>query len=330
MKQSSAAGSKKSGVTLITDQDYLPAVIKLLSKAKKQIDIMSFSFAIGSAGGKHSSKGATYQIADKIREIRKKHGDKIRIRFFTEGLRETVDRNRVTADFLEAAGVEVKYGSTHAKGFCVDGRYVLFGSTNLTNQSIMKNNEANLLIDDRKIAKEFTRYFDHHWNGGGHGGIILKEPMIADGAFKDIIIDMIERAERRIEFSIYFFNHREIEQALIDAFNRGVEIKGFIHQHYSFALPYIRANRATVRRLMKAGIENLHFGPPFTFSHSKYIVVDRKEVALGTGNWLVEDVFIHPQLYIHLKDPVLAKQLVKHLDSQIKHHSHENPFLRVS
>lgn len=278
---------------------------------------MAYSFAIGSAAGKHAVKGAPFQIAQKLVDIKNKQPKKIKIRLFTEGLRETVERNSVTAKFLEENGIEVVYGSTHAKGFCID-KIVFFGSTNLTNQSIMKNNEANLLIRDPKIAKEFLRYFDYHWEGGGHGGITLKEPLLADGDFKDVLIDLIGRAKKTIGFSIYFFNHKEIENALIEAFDRGVKIKGFIHQHASFAMSYIWKNRSTIKRMKTAGIEDLHWGPPHTFSHAKYIVVDGKEIMLGTGNWLVEDVLIHPQLYIHLKDAPTAKALLKHLNWQIK------------
>ncbi len=167
-------------VTLVTNQDYLKALLTLLSKAKKQIDIISFSFAIGSAAGKHNIRTAPYEIALALKKIKEKKGDAIRIRFFTEGLRETNTRNRVTARFLKEAGVEVKYGSTHAKGFCIDNRYVLFGSTNLTHQSITKNNEANLLIDDKKIAAQFDKYLMHLWKGGKHGGLKLKGPFLAD------------------------------------------------------------------------------------------------------------------------------------------------------
>ncbi len=302
---------------VITDQNYLSTLLKLLTSAKKKIDILSFSFAIGSAGGKINFKSAPYEIAKKIKDIKEKHGSKIKIRLFTEGLRETVDRNKVTADYLEEAGVEVVYGSTHAKGFCIDGRTVLFGSTNLSHQSITKNREANLLIEDPVIAKEFTRYFNYLWKGGGHGGIKLKLPLLADGAFKDELIKMVDGAKKRVEFSIYFFNHREIENAIIRAHERGVLVTGFIHQHMSFAYGYIRANRATVKRMMAKGVSDLHFGIATTFSHSKYCVVDRKEIMLGTGNWLVEDVLTHPQLFIHLNDPVVAKDLAKHLKSQI-------------
>lgn len=310
-------GDSKTSIKLVTDQDYLPALLKLLTKAKKQVDILSYSFAIGSAAGKHSVKSAPYQIAQKLIELKTKAGDELTIRLYTEGLRETVLRNKVTADHLKEAGVEIVYGSTHAKGFLVDGRYVLFGSTNLTNQSITKNSEANLLIDDRKVAKEFSRYFEHLWEGGGHGGIKLKRPFLADGDFKDDLIEMIGKAKKRIEFAIYFFNHPEIEKALIQAFKRGVEITGYIHQHASFALSYIYANRSTVKRLKASGIQDIHWGPLHTFSHSKYLVIDRKEFSLGTGNWLEEDVLIHPQLYIHLENPVIARNLSKHLNRHI-------------
>ena len=306
-----------SSIQLITDQEYLPALLNLLSKATKQVDILSYSFAIGSASGKHTIKSAPYQIAQKLIEIKEKKGDKINIRLYTEGLRDTVLRNKVTVDYLEEAGIEVIYGSTHAKGFCIDGRYTLFGSTNLTNQSITKNSEANLLIDDKKITKEFSKYFEHLWEGGDHGEIKLKKPFLADGDFKDDLIEMIGKAKKRIEFAIYFFNHREIEQALIEAHERGVEVTGFVHQHASFALSYIYANRSTVKRLKAAGIEDLHWGPIHTFSHSKYLIIDRKEFMMGTGNWLEEDVHIHPQLYIHLDNSVLARKLAKHLHHHI-------------
>jgi phosphatidylserine/phosphatidylglycerophosphate/cardiolipin synthase-like enzyme len=309
---------------LVLNEEYLPELLKLLKTAKKQIDILSYSFAIGSAAGKLATTGAPFQIAHLLKELKEKHGKKLRIRLYIEGTRDTSERNKVTADYLSAAGVEVVFGATHAKGFCIDKKFVLFGSTNLTNQSIVKNNEANVLFSDPKLAKGFTKYFDHLWEGGLHGEVSLPAPYLADGEFKDELLALIENAKKRIEFSIYFFNHREIEKALVQANSRGVDIRGFIHQHASFALPYIRANRATVKRLRAHGIDEIYFSVPTKFSHSKYLVADRKVLMLGTGNWLVQDVEIHPQLYVKLEDPKLSKALVKHLDYQIKTQSTED------
>lgn len=309
---------RKIKTAAITDQNYLESLLNLLSGAQKKIDILSYSFAIGSAAGKINYQGAPYLIAEKIAEIKEKN-PKLKIRLFTEGLRETVSRNKVTAEFLEERGVEVRYGSTHAKGLCIDGRYLLFGSTNLTNQSIRKNFEANFLIEDEMVAKEFSRYFNHYWKGGEHGGIRLKSPLLADGAFLEETIGLIRKAKKKIEFSIYFFNQRDIEKALVEAHERGVEVTGFIHQHLSFAYPYIRANRATVKRLRSKGLKELYFGPPNTFSHAKYIVADGRDVILGTGNWLNEDIHIHPQLFIKLSDRKLGKDLSTHLQHELSY-----------
>lgn len=304
-------------IKLVVNEDFLPELKKLLGSAKNKIDIMAYSFAIGSAAGKLAHGGAPFEVAQILKKLKAKHGKKLRIRLYLEGSRDTSERNRVTAQYLEEAGIEVRFGATHAKGICVDEKSVLFGSTNLTNQSMMKNNEANLLMKDAALAAGFSEYFDHFWKGGTHGGVRIQAPYYPDGTFKDALLDLIGRARESIEFSIYFFNHREIERALIEARARGVVVRGFIHQHASFALPYIWANRASVKRLRAAGIEELYFSVPTKFSHSKYLVADRKEFMLGTGNWLVEDVEIHPQLYIRLKNAKLSQDLVIHLDYQI-------------
>ncbi|KYG68104.1 hypothetical protein AZI87_02245 [Bdellovibrio bacteriovorus] len=305
-----------SDAALVTDSDYLNALLKLLDQAENEINILAYSFAIGSAAGKLNMNTAPYTVAEKIKELKRKKPE-LRIRLYIEGVRDTSDRNMVTAQFLKRAGVEVVYGKTHAKGFSIDGRYVLFGSTNLTHQSIVKNYETNLLIDNKVVAKEFNRYFEHLWQGGGHGGIELRPPMLADGDFKNVLVDMIHSAKRTLEFSIYFFDHKEIRDAFIEAHRRGVKIKGFAHHHTAFALSYVRRTRRTIERLQEEGIDSLYFAPGSFFTHSKYLIKDKEEVALGTGNWLVEDVEIHPQLYIHLKNKELAQQLSKHLAKQI-------------
>lgn len=297
---------------IVADRDYLKVLFKILSLAKKKIDILEYSFAIGSAAGKLNRKSAPFEIAERLIAI-KKQNRKLKIRLYIEGYRETASRNQVTADYLEKQGIEVIYGATHAKGFCIDNKYLLFGSTNLTQQSLQKNYETNLLLTDRPSIYGFEKYFEFHWRGGKHGGIHLPPPMIADGEFKNILIDMINRARRSLNFSIYFFHITEIEKAFIEAHLRGVKITGLIHHHDAFALSYVKRTRGTTERLKAAGIQGLHYGPGSLFTHSKYLVMDNKEILLGTGNWLHEDVKVHPQLYIHLQDAGVAKKLSKHL-----------------
>lgn len=301
---------------LVVDDDFMDVLIPLLESAKKSIDILQYSFAIGSAAGKLNTTTAPFTIAEKLISL-KKQKPHLQIRLYMEGLRETYDRNVVTGKYLAKEGIVVVYGATHAKGFCIDKSTVLFGSTNLTHQSLIKNDETNLLIKDNTIAKEFMRYFDHLWDGGTHGEIRLKSPMLADGDFKEALLKMIYSAKKSLEFSIYFFDQKDIRDAFIDAHHRGVKVKGFIHHHSAFALSYVRRTQRTVYAMRDEGMQDLHFAPGTHFTHSKFLIKDKAEVALGTGNWLNEDVEIHPQIYIHLKNPDVAKQLSRHLNKKI-------------
>lgn len=308
---------RKSDVIFVTPDSYLVVLLKLLEGARDSIDVLQFSFAIGSESGRIDFKGAPFKIAQLLKDL-KKRKKSLRIRVCLEGRRETSGRNRITGSYLKAAGIDVRYGSSHAKGFCIDGRYLLIGSTNLTNQSILRNNEANLVIDDLAVAEQFTKYFNYRWKDGRHGGIHLDPPLFADGDFKSALIETINASKKQLEFSIYFFDHREIENALIAAHKRGVKIFGFLHNHKSFALSYVQRTRATAKRLRNAGIEHLYLGPIDKFSHSKFIIVDRKIVMLGTANWLVEDVITHPQLCVRLENQILAKDVSKYLRALVK------------
>ncbi|UOF01340.1 phospholipase D-like domain-containing protein [Bdellovibrio reynosensis] len=317
------ASRNEAKIQLVVDDNFMDFLLPLLESAKKSIDILQYSFAIGSAAGKLNTNTTPFAIAEKLVAL-KEQKPRLRIRLYLEGLRETYDRNVITGRYLEDAGIEIVYGATHAKGFCVDQSTVLFGSTNLTHQSLVKNAETNLLIKDKSVAKEFMRYFEHLWEGGGHGGIDLKEPMHADGAFKDVLLEMIGSAKRTLEFSIYFFDQKDIRDAFIKAHERGVKIKGFVHHHSAFAMSYVRRTQKTIYKMKSEGMQDLHFAPGTHFTHSKYLIKDKAEIALGTGNWLNEDVNIHPQLYIHLKNAELAKQLSRHLSRQIEE-SHVEP-----
>lgn len=300
-------------VALVTDAHTLTAILGLVTSATQRIDMIAFSFSIPV----RLSKGVNgpLRIVEALLEAVERG---VVVRLYIEGERETAARNTATVRLLEERGVEVVFGTCHAKGFCVDGERVLIGSTNLTNQSLTLNIETNLLFDDVEVSAGFERYFEHLWKGGRHGGVTLPEPWIADGAFAPVLIDLIDRATERLDFSIYFFDYAPVREALIRAHRGGVHVRGLVHTHKSFALPYVRRTEATVRRLVDAGITDLHTGPPQIFTHAKVIVRDQREVLVGTGNWLLEDVEEHPQLHVLLDDADLGARVAAHLDQTIE------------
>lgn len=311
MRGVSTSRSPTIDARIVADQAYLPALVEILDGALERVDVLAYSFSIGSP--KKAAASAPWLVANKLVDAVARGAY---VRVYIEGRRETAARNAPTARLLERGGVRVVHGSTHAKGVCVDGR-VLFGSTNLTQQSLTKNIETNLLFDDARVTAGFEKYFEHLWHGGRHGGVALDPPMLADGDFLPALLEMIEGAKTRIDFSMYFFHVSAIEHALVRAQRRGVHVRGLLHDHTSFAMSYVRRTRGTAQRLRAGGIGDLHYGPATLFTHSKFLVRDDAEVFLGTGNWLHEDVKVHPQLHVRFTNAKLARALAQHLAATI-------------
>ncbi len=308
----------KATTSLVTDQNYLNTLLNELQLATEEINIIAFSFAIDDGQGRILPTNAANQVAQKLIAIKKLRGPAIVIRLFIEGDRSTAGRNKLTGDLLEQAGVIVKYGSTHAKGFSIDRKKVLFGSTNLTSQSMLKNNETNILSDDPLIVLGFNQFFENLISGGNWGSIELSPPMLADGVYKKALIDAINSAKVSLEFSIYYFNDADIENALVKAFQRGVNVRGYFNQREIPGSNLVERNRQTVGRMKKAGIGELYFALETAFTHSKYLIIDHKKIFLGTGNWNYSDVNNYRQLYVELDEARLANKLSGLLDEQIK------------
>ena len=314
MKRVAVSIESPARFLVVADRDFLPAALRILSTAKAKIEILAFAFSTASSSRRPNS---ALSLANHLSRL-KSANPSIEISLFLEGFRETKDKNAFTANRLERSGIDVRLGSTHVKAICVDEKFLLIGSTNLTSQSIDKNFETNLFTDDPKIAKSFAKYFKHYWSGGSHNGCKLRPPLYADSDFVAELINCINSSKSSIHYSIYFFSYPEIEDALIAAHTRGVTITGFFHSHDTFALDYVRATARTAARLKNEGVANLYFAPKTLFSHSKYLIADRRIVFIGTGNWITDDFTTNPQLYLKAVDKILASTLVKNLERKIE------------
>jgi len=143
-------------VTPIVDRDYQSALEGILASAARSVDIIEFEFL--------SESGTVRQISGRLAEM-KKANPALRVRVFLEGDKSGLgDRNRKTKSFLDRNGVDARIDArgctTHAKVVAVDDDLLLIGSTNLSNTSLHANNEANVLIRSKALAKGFNAYFE--------------------------------------------------------------------------------------------------------------------------------------------------------------------------
>jgi cardiolipin synthase len=61
--------------------------------------------------------------------------------------------------FTGRATIETQPGNLHAKTFVVDGEWLTVGSMNFDNRSMALNDEATLMVLDRKLGDEMNRTF---------------------------------------------------------------------------------------------------------------------------------------------------------------------------
>ena len=89
----------------------------------------------------------------------------VRVRLILE---PRVDSNLATAEFLAAKGIEVRwattdYANTHSKLAIIDGKRVLVGSINWSHSALYANREAELLVENERLAQEFLAAFEQDW-----------------------------------------------------------------------------------------------------------------------------------------------------------------------
>jgi phosphatidylserine/phosphatidylglycerophosphate/cardiolipin synthase-like enzyme len=126
------------------------AIIPFIENSKKTLDIGMFVLT-------HP------EIIDAIRAAAIR-GVKVRI------IGDALFSNRETSpiDLLKEAGVEIRVenwgGKMHMKSAVADGKRTVIGSMNWTKSGEVDNDENTLVIDNKKLATQLTKYFNDLWD----------------------------------------------------------------------------------------------------------------------------------------------------------------------
>jgi phosphatidylserine/phosphatidylglycerophosphate/cardiolipin synthase-like enzyme len=316
--------SSAKGVKVIDNDAYFPELTKLLGGAKKSIDLVQYNF--------FSESGHGQQVAQQLIQL-KKDNPKLKIRLFIEADHgDGAARNQTTMKLLSDAGIDVVPDSknliTHAKAVCVDGRYVLAGSHNLTNTSMDKNNEVSLSLDSPALATGYEQYFQQLVDDPSHlhpstvtSGNVT---MFTDTAYEEQLLSTIKGAKSTLDASMYDLNFtgsdpkaQEVMDALADAAKRGVKVNLMLEQGTpDFAPDITKANEAAAKWLQDKGV-TVHLDSPTQISHQKFIIADSSSVLMGSTNWTKSDFDQRHQVNWLVKDPATAKQLRNILQNEI-------------
>lgn len=213
----------------------------------------------------------------------------------------------------EKSGDDIK-SLMHNKFMIIDNKVVITGSMNFSKTGLSGfNSNAVFIIDSGEIAKIYEDEFGQMLNGKFHGlktshknnfnlsGIkigIFFSP--TDKTIVNNIIPLIENAQNYIYIPAFIITHDNMSRALINAKQRGVDVKLIIDA------TNVNSAKSKVKALRTAGIpvkvEN-YAGK----IHSKSIIIDDKYIIAGSMNFTNSGENKNDENSLIIEDSKLAK-----------------------
>jgi phosphatidylserine/phosphatidylglycerophosphate/cardiolipin synthase-like enzyme len=304
-------------VVPVVNRDYFPALMAMLATAKNRVDFIQLEW--------HYTPATVGKIQEALRAAVKRG---VRVRGIVD---DNIPFNPRSVEFLtKKFGVEAKLDTpdkmTHCKIFIVDGREVLLGSTNLTHNSMQRNNETNVLIRDPAVAAYFEDYFEKLWGDSGaepglppatSGGVTA----FTNRAYMDEVLPLFAGAKRSIKVLMYGVSYRpgrpqasvnRLVDALVDARARGVRVRVLLDRSdYNKAIN--RVNEKTKEYLESKGVE-VRWDAEKVTSHAKLLCVD-DAVVIGSYNWGRDALERRNECAVIVRDPRVRDYFGLYFDS---------------
>lgn len=213
----------------------------------------------------------------------------------------------------------------HNKFYIFDNKIVITGSANLSHTDMSGyNSNAIIVINSPAAAKIYTEEFNQMYEGKFHSNKILTENSSGiyfspqNKTIKNTILPLIRNSKNYIYIPAFLISHKEMVSELIQAKNRGVDVR-IITDALNASAKYSK-----VRELRAAGmpvkIEN-YAGK----MHSKTMIIDDKYLILGSMNFSksgeskndenlivienIEAAIFYKQFFLYLWDKIPDKWL---------------------
>jgi phosphatidylserine/phosphatidylglycerophosphate/cardiolipin synthase-like enzyme len=217
----------------------------------------------------------------------------------------TDDENGLGADqeeghgqfaMLKKAGIEVRDDGRsalmHNKFWIFDRKAVWTGSTNITVNGMLHNNNNVIVIESPELADIYEREFAEMWAGkfGPTSPSTLNaQTLTIDGTPIQVLfapedevashlVPLIEQAQKSIRFMAFSFTHQELGDTVLARARAGLDVRGIFETRGSETeysqLPVLYCAHVPVRQ----------DGNPATFHH-KVFVIDDKIVITGSFNF---------------------------------------------
>lgn len=203
----------------------------------------------------------------------------------------------------------------HNKFFIFDNERVITGSANLSYTDMSDfNSNAMILINSKVIANIYTQEFEQMYNSKFHNlkakipnknNIMLGSQRLSvyfspsDETIKNMVVPLVDNAKKYIYMPVFLITDKRLAQALINAKNRGVDIRVVVDATNARS-PYSKH-----RLLRQHGIlvKTENYAGKL---HSKSIIIDDEYTIIGSMNFSKNGELKNDENVVLIKDKTLA------------------------
>jgi phosphatidylserine/phosphatidylglycerophosphate/cardiolipin synthase-like enzyme len=179
----------------------------------------------------------------------------------------------------------------HHKFAVIDSEIVITGSMNWTDNDIFKNDNNVVIIRSKLLAKNYLsefyqmfyqKRFSRDKKKIGNNiievdGIKIENYFSPQDKPSRRIVQLINDAQKTIDFASFSFTHERIGNAMIDAYKRNVKVRGvFEKRQISKFSEYEKFKKQKMEVYLDNNPRNMH---------NKFIVIDSQIVITGSYNF---------------------------------------------
>jgi len=269
------------------DSNVCREFVSLINAANKSVDMALFGY-----DNIPEVKTALINAMDRgvyIRLVYDENNDKIKYYEHTEDLAKTVNESRND----KSLNVKETNMLMHNKFIVFDNQKVLTGSMNFSRTGLSGfNSNSMLLINSKEIAQKYTDEFEQMFSRKFHNNKIsvpnnkfkIGETYVSiffspqDKIINTQIIPLIDNAQKYIYIPAFIITHKELSEALINAKDRGIDVKIIIDA----TNPDGRGSQIKNLRQNKIMVKTENYAGKM---HSKTIIIDDKYLITGSMNF---------------------------------------------
>lgn len=229
-----------------------------------------------------------------------------------------INGEKISAAFVNKGIKDYNEAIMHDKYFIIDEKYVYTGSMNISsscanynanNSVVIESKElAQLFLDDfnqmysqQKFHKEKSKIDKNHTVELDNGTVITAFLLPEDrGAYYEIS-KYIKNAKKYIYVPMFFFTHSKYPQDLIDAHNRGIDVRVIVDAT-SARTGY---SKHEILRMAKIPVKIENWGGKM---HMKSMIIDDEYILIGSMNFTSGAHYTNDENSLLIKNERIAKE----------------------